>query len=112
MIEGTRAPAASSRPAPVSRPAWYHNRRVRTAIWRVFLYLIIGTGAVVFAFPFFWQVTTSLKSPSQLYAWPPDWLPWPLHPENYAEVADGALRSGASCDPVPEQPLMLTGVAG
>jgi ABC-type glycerol-3-phosphate transport system permease component len=88
MIQGAPAPTAVSRPSPVTRPAWYRNRRVRRAIWTVFVYLIIGTGAVVVAFPFFWQVTTSLKSPSQLYAWPPDWFPWPLHPENYAEVAD------------------------
>jgi ABC-type glycerol-3-phosphate transport system permease component len=87
MIETAPVPAASSRSSAVTRPAWYRNRRVRRAIWTAVVYLIIGTGAFIVAFPFFWQVTTSLKSPSQLYAWPPDWFPWPLHPGNYAEVA-------------------------
>jgi ABC-type glycerol-3-phosphate transport system permease component len=81
------APAVSSHPARVSPPAWHRNRRVRTAVWKATVYLIVATGAVIVAFPFFWQVTTSLKSPSQVFAWPPEWIPWPLHPENYAEVA-------------------------
>jgi multiple sugar transport system permease protein/sn-glycerol 3-phosphate transport system permease protein len=79
--------AVASRTASVSPPAWYHSRRVRAVIWKAVVYLIVATGAVVVAFPFFWQVTTSLKSPTQLCAGPPEWIPWPLHPENYAEVA-------------------------
>ncbi len=39
-------------------------------------------------FPFYWQITTSLKSPNQISQWPPTWFPWPLHFENYRELAE------------------------
>lgn len=39
-------------------------------------------------FPFYWQITTSLKSPNQISQWPPTWFPWPLHFENYQELAE------------------------
>ncbi|HZC27787.1 MAG TPA: carbohydrate ABC transporter permease [Actinopolymorphaceae bacterium] len=51
------------------------------------LVVIIGGGVVV-AFPFYWQVATSLKAPDRIHRWPPDWVPWPPHLDNYVELAD------------------------
>jgi ABC-type glycerol-3-phosphate transport system permease component len=51
-------------------------------------YGVIITGAFVVFFPFYWQVSTSLKAPADLFRWPPLWLPFPPHFENYLEVAD------------------------
>lgn len=50
--------------------------------------VVIIAGAAVVAFPFYWQLATSLKAPDQLHRWPPTWLPWPPHLENYIELAD------------------------
>ncbi len=63
------------------------GRRARTRLAKVVAYAIIVLGAVVVFFPFFWQVSTSLKSPADIFRWPPLWFPLPPHPENYLEVA-------------------------
>jgi multiple sugar transport system permease protein len=34
-------------------------------------------------FPFFWQISTSLKSPDQLNKMPPDWIPAPIYFGSY-----------------------------
>lgn len=52
------------------------------------LMTIIIIGALPMIFPFFWQITTSLKSPNQINQWPPNWFPWPLHFENYFDLAN------------------------
>src|SRR5579859_5815166 len=39
----------------------------------------------LFMVPFFWLVTTSLKFDSQLFAWPPVWVPVPPNWGNYAQ---------------------------
>src|SRR5438309_7936126 len=72
------------------RPVWYRNTRVHSAGVKFLAYVIILAGAIVVIFPFFWEITTSLKSPQDVYSWPPVWIPWPLHFENYSEVADTA----------------------
>ncbi|MDI7278008.1 MAG: carbohydrate ABC transporter permease [Anaerolineae bacterium] len=69
------------------KASWRENRRLRTRLALSLAYLVIVLGAVVVVFPFFWQVTTSLKSPRDVFRWPPVWVPSPLHPENYSEVA-------------------------
>lgn len=63
------------------------GRRRTSRIGNIIALLVIAAGAIVVAFPFFWQLSTSLKSPGQVYKWPPVWLPWPLHWDNYAELA-------------------------
>jgi ABC-type glycerol-3-phosphate transport system permease component len=50
-------------------------------------YGVIIVGAIIVCFPFYWQVSTSLKAPADLFRWPPLWIPFPLHFENYSEVA-------------------------
>lgn len=47
------------------------------------LYVLLIAGAAAMLFPFLWMLSTSFKSNTQLYAWPPVWLPFPLQWENY-----------------------------
>ena len=56
----------------------------RRVVGRVLLYLLLCVLAIAFATPMVWMVSTSLKDDSQLATWPPIWLPWPAHWENYA----------------------------
>lgn len=49
-------------------------------------YLVLLIGSVVFLFPLFWQVTTSLKTSEQTMLYPPLWLPWPAQWANYATL--------------------------
>lgn len=53
---------------------------------RIAIYVILGVGAFVFVFPFFWMISTSLKTTAQVFEWPPRFLPAPVTNEAYIEV--------------------------
>lgn len=50
------------------------------------LYLLLITLGLLFTFPFYWMVSTSLKAPGHIYVNPPEWLPNPLYFANYPET--------------------------
>lgn len=49
-------------------------------------YLVLSFMALVSIFPFLWMVSTSLKGPGQIFAWPPQLVPDPLLWSNYPGV--------------------------
>ena len=53
---------------------------------RLLLYAVAIAASVLFMLPFAWTVFSSLKSPSELYMFPPRWLPATPRFENFAEV--------------------------
>src|SRR5688572_1827821 len=57
------------------------RRASRAAIYALAIVL-----AVLFSLPFFWTLASSLKTQSELYTYPPTFLPAEIHPENYASV--------------------------
>ncbi len=62
--------------------------RSASAIWHrrggSFLkHLVLMSFCVLFLLPWFWLVSTSLKGPRQVLAWPPVWIPNPVVFENY-----------------------------
>ncbi len=50
---------------------------------------LIGV-VVLVGLPFAWMVSTSVKSQPDVYIFPPIWLPWPLHLENYRRAWEAA----------------------
>jgi len=60
-------------------------RSLRFGRW-VGIYLLLLVGCITYLFPFFWMVTTSLKTVSAIYLDPPQWIPAPAVWENYAEM--------------------------
>ncbi|MYJ78909.1 MAG: carbohydrate ABC transporter permease [Caldilineaceae bacterium SB0670_bin_27] len=48
--------------------------------------LLLALGAVVFALPFVWMVSTSLKADRQIFAFPPIWVPDPFIWGNFPAV--------------------------
>jgi len=48
-------------------------------------FILIG-GGIVMLMPFFWLVSSSLKQPQNIYVFPPQWIPDPIHWDNYREV--------------------------
>ncbi len=50
------------------------------------LYLLLITLGLLFTFPFYWMVSTSLKAPGHIYVNPPEWIPNPLYFANYPET--------------------------
>jgi multiple sugar transport system permease protein len=52
----------------------------------VLTYLLLAAGALVFVVPFLWMLSTSLKVESQVFAFPPRWLPDPIRWGNYSDA--------------------------
>lgn len=60
------------------------HRRVVDVLW----YAMLGLMAVIFIFPFFWTISSSLKSPFELYLFPPAWVPTVPQWQNYTRVLE------------------------
>lgn len=60
------------------------RRRVVDGLW----YAMLGLMSLLFIFPFFWTVSSSLKEVSELYTFPPKMLPAVPQWENYARVVE------------------------
>lgn len=64
-----------------------HPRKV---FFKGLTYLLLIIGAGVILLPFYWMVTTSLKTPSAAMAVPPQWIPTSLHWQNYVKAWNAA----------------------
>ena len=53
---------------------------------RVVRYILLVLAALFFLIPFLWLVSTSLKGESQIFSYPPQWIPHPIRWENYLEA--------------------------
>jgi ABC-type glycerol-3-phosphate transport system permease component len=60
---------------------------------RLVLHLIVIGGAVIFLFPLFWMVSTSLKPADQVMVWPPSLFPVPPKFANYVDGWNSATFS-------------------
>jgi len=52
------------------------------------LYTLLIVLAIIFMFPFFWTVSSSLKEPFELMTFPPTWLPETPQWQNYGRVIE------------------------
>jgi multiple sugar transport system permease protein len=62
--------------------------RLGKVIARLVLYAICIFLALMFIFPFFYTVMSSLKQPREMFAWPPVLIPESFQWQNYATVFD------------------------
>ena len=67
-------------------PATARSAKRQKWIGRTILYLVAILSSLLFMLPFAWTVFSSLKTPSELYIFPPSWLPNTPQFGNYAEV--------------------------
>lgn len=49
-------------------------------------YLVLGMVSMLMLIPFLWMLSTSLKEPSKIFVFPPEFIPSQLRLENYLEV--------------------------
>jgi len=52
----------------------------------LFILFILIVGGVVFLIPFFWMLSTSLKSPGEVFIFPPVWIPQKFIWQNYLDI--------------------------
>lgn len=69
--------------APTHLTPAQQRRRYKRLAQRVAAHAILITFAALFAIPFYWLVSTSLKPTEQLFLIPPAWIPDPVTWENY-----------------------------
>jgi multiple sugar transport system permease protein len=65
----------------VARPAARPRRRVRPS--RVVRYVVLSAGAVLFIAPFVYMVSSSFQPLSEIFSYPPKWIPTNPTLENY-----------------------------
>jgi multiple sugar transport system permease protein len=59
------------------------SRETKERIRGIVVHILLIPAAVVFLMPFLWMLSTSLKPDSQLFAYPPVWIPNPFQWSNY-----------------------------
>ncbi|MGI6207479.1 MAG: carbohydrate ABC transporter permease [Anaerolineae bacterium] len=62
------------------------SRQAAIILGRVARYAVVTVGGVIFLIPFLWMLSTSLKPQSQVFTWPPQWIPNPVQFQNYADA--------------------------
>jgi multiple sugar transport system permease protein len=71
---------------PTTR-SWY---RIRNDLSNVFLFVLTALLALTFMFPFFWSISSSLKTGFEVIAYPPTLLPKVPQWQNYIEAWNSA----------------------
>lgn len=66
------------------------TQRKKDKTLNIFIYVLLGLGAITMLLPFFWMVSTSLKTPGEAVAMPPIWLSNNLQFENYERALEAA----------------------
>ena len=79
--DGTVQWSAEQRAGEVVR----HSRRAKH-IRHLLVWCCLCGGAFVMTIPFLWMVSTSLKLESQIWLFPPQWIPNPVRWQNYIEA--------------------------
>jgi multiple sugar transport system permease protein len=66
-----------------SRVPFYQSRRFQELIKNIIVYFLLIFLSAVFIFPFFWMLDSALKENSQIFLWPPKWIPDPIYWQNF-----------------------------
>jgi ABC-type glycerol-3-phosphate transport system permease component len=70
-------------------PARTHSRyRVRKFAGKTLWYVVLTGFGVIFSLPFFWMLSSSLKVESDIWVYPPAWIPNPALWTNYPEALE------------------------
>lgn len=60
------------------------NKKTKTA--RLVILIIVVVGAISMLIPFIWMISTSLKTDSEVFVFPPTWIPESFQWSNYLEA--------------------------
>ncbi len=58
---------------------------LKASAWKLIVYILLFTGAVLFVAPFAWMVTASLQPVGNMFRWPPNWFPINPTLDNYVK---------------------------
>lgn len=72
--------------SPTSAPSATSDRSAPQWLGRAAIYLLLLLGVSVVMIPFLWMISTSLKDESDLFTFPPEWIPNPVRWNNYQDA--------------------------
>ncbi len=73
-----------SSPALTTKPR--SSTQNTDVLLKIFVYAMLVVFAAIVLVPFFWMLSTSLKSPAELFLHPPRWIPEPIKWSNYPDA--------------------------
>ena len=76
---------ATDSPVPLLRVE-RRSARPGDRLWYWMIRIALVAIAIIMLIPFFWLVTSSLKTQTEIFAYPPQWFPNPIRWENYTEA--------------------------
>ncbi len=76
---------------PSGTVPWWHSRSFAKLVHDVIVYSLLTVLSLLFAFPFFWMISSALKPEYQIFVWPPQWIPDPIRWENFREALGNPL---------------------
>lgn len=68
---------------------FYKSRRFGQIVHDGIVYFFLIVLGLIFAFPFFWMLSSALKTNAEVLLWPPKWIPVPAHWENFPNALFG-----------------------
>ncbi|HEU4326366.1 MAG TPA: carbohydrate ABC transporter permease [Roseiflexaceae bacterium] len=68
------------------QPPQPQQRSTARALRQTPTYLALLGFSLLFMLPFAWLLLSSVKRESQIFSWPPQWIPSPFWPQNYVQM--------------------------
>ena len=59
------------------------DEKSQKLVVRIILYVVLSVVSLIFIMPLIWMISTSLKPSTQIFLWPPRWIPNPVMWNNY-----------------------------
>ncbi|HXF60273.1 MAG TPA: carbohydrate ABC transporter permease [Caldilineaceae bacterium] len=85
-IEQVRGFPSATLPAPSAGARVLQRLGSGEFWWRALVWLVLVAGAIAMALPFVWLVSSSFKLESDIFTFPPEWIPNPARPQNYVDA--------------------------
>jgi multiple sugar transport system permease protein len=89
MSESAASLGTSVRGSAASAPGILS--RVRARLPTAIALVILVIGAIGMIAPFLWMVATSMRPATEAFDLPPNWIPWPIRPDNYEAAVTGPV---------------------
>lgn len=77
---------AGNRHVEASTTGWFASQRLRRRLGHAAAYILLTVGGAIMMVPFAWLISSSLKSPQDIFVIPPEWIPADPQWSNYKEV--------------------------
>jgi multiple sugar transport system permease protein len=71
---------------PASVVPWNTTLSGQRRITALVTYALLIPGAILFVMPFIWMISTALKTPPQIFGFPPKLIPNPVQVENFSQA--------------------------